>query len=366
MFERAQEMEGVIHLEIGEPGRPPPPHVRDALTRAVAAGVSAYTQTAGIPSLREALAVKVAERNRIEADPGNVVVTPGAIAGLHATLIALCDPGDEILIPDPGWPNFRMIAAVQGIKVRTYPAPAHVGLRLDLIEPLLGSRTKAIVVNSPSNPTGAVIAPEELVGLVELACQNDVWVISDEVYDELVLESEAHSTAAVGGSENVVSVFSFSKTYAMTGWRLGYVVAPTGVAEAITRIQQATTTCASAPIQHAGLAAIEGPADHLEEMRNEFRRRRDRALAVLLDAGISVHPPRGAFYLWVDIARSGLTGVEFAERLLEERGVAVAPGDSFGASGEDFVRVSLGDQDVEEGVSRIAELFHHLGAHRAG
>jgi len=358
IFDLASTMSDAIHLEMGEPNFPTPAHIRAAAATAAEKGQTKYTPNAGIPELREALAKKVRERNGIRAEADQVIVTPGAIAALFGTFIALCNPGDEILIPDPAWPNYRMIADLLGLTTRYFPLrPEHdMQPRLESIAPLVTPRTKLIVINSPGNPTGTVISEANLRSLLELAADHDLWVVADEVYDEITFDGPAPSAAAVSDDERVVSVFSFSKTYAMTGWRVGYAVAPPDLAPMVVKTQEPITACVNAPAQWAALAAVTGPQDCVDEMRNAYRARRDRVLEILASADVSAVRPAGAFYVWVNVSSSKLTDLIFCQHLLEQQRVAVTPGTAFGPGSSAFVRVSLASapEALYEGVHRLA------------
>lgn len=357
LFDEAAQMPGAIHLEIGEPGFAPSPHVSDALASAVAEGLTTYTANAGTRELREAISRKARDRNGIDVDADGVVVTPGAIAALHTCLAILCEPGDRVLIPDPGWPNYRTITSLLGLEAHPYPVQADDGPELERIEAAITPWTTALILNSPNNPAGTVTGRSQLLEILELAAKYDLWVVSDEVYDELTFEGPSHSASALGAGDRVVSVFSFSKTYAMTGWRLGYALGDERVISRMAQAHQGTVTCASAPIQAAGLAALTGPQDGVATMREAFLRRRDLIVRRLLDAGIPATRPAGAFYVWADTSSVPVTGLAFARELLRETHVAVAPGTAFGASGRGFVRLSLGasQEDLEEGVDRIIQ-----------
>ena len=361
IFDLANTIPEVIHLEMGEPNFATPAHIRAAATEAAEAGFTKYTPNAGIPELRDALAKKLRERNGIEADPSQVVVTPGGIAALYTTLLSLCNPGDEILVSDPAWPNYEMIGHVQGLEVVRYPLLEEDSLEpsAEVVERHLSSRAKVVVVNSPGNPTGVVADRERLTELVELTRHRGLWLVSDEVYDEMMLDGGvAPSAAAPGAADHVVSVFSFSKTYAMTGWRVGYAVAAADIAELVVRTQEPTTSCVNGPAQYAALAAIEGPQDCVIEMREAYRSRRDRVGSLLTEAGVPHVRPRGAFYVWIDVSGSGLDGTGFARRLLVDHHVAVTPGAAFGIRGERFVRISLATEPDQliEGVERLVEM----------
>lgn len=359
VFDLANTIPGAIHLEMGEPDFPTPANIVEAAHRAGLAGVTKYTPNAGIPELRQALAEKISTRNHVEADAGRLVVTPGAIAGLFSSFLALCDPGDQVLIPDPGWPNYAMIATLQKLDAVRYPLRFDEGFKPDVedIESLITPKTKVILLNSPSNPTGAILEDSDLTALLDLAAAHDLWVISDEVYDEIVFDRSVAPAAAAGKhSERVVTVWSFSKTYSMTGWRVGYVLAPESLAPLLTKTQEPTTACVNGPAQMAALEALTGPQTAVAHMVSEYRARRDQTMTILDKAEIAHAVPAGAFYLWVDVSSAGVSSADFCRRLLLDTEVAVTPGSAFGAMGEGFVRVSLATEihQLMEGVGRLA------------
>ena len=360
IFDLANTIPDAIHLEMGEPDFHTPINIREAAARAADAGFTNYTPNAGIPDLREAIATKVQQRNKIDATSDQVIVTPGAIAALHGTMLALCNSGDEILLSDPGWPNYRMLSDLLGLKTVYYPLLPEDGMqpKAERVERLITKRTKLIVINSPSNPTGAVIDQKHLDELLQLAEDHDLWLVSDEVYDEIVFDGgTAPSAAASQSAERVVSVFSFSKTYAMTGWRVGYAVAPRDIAPFVVKTQEPTTACVNAPAQMAALEALQGPQDCVLKMRTAYEARRNDILEVLDSSEIRYVRPSGAFYLWIDVSNAGLSDVDFTRRLLVERGVAVTPGSAFGPASGRFVRVSLASvpSELRKGVERVVE-----------
>lgn len=357
---------GVIHLEVGEPDFPTPPHVVEAAHRAASDGFTRYTPNAGIPELREALAEKVQERNGIAAPPDRIVVTPGAVAGIYSAVAAAADPGAEVLISDPCWPNYILMMELLGIRPVRFPLSADNGFIPDpaLIEPLITDRTQAILLNSPANPTGACTPRPAWGELLELARSHDLWVLSDEVYDEIWFDEPTASAGPLDPDERVVSFFSFSKTYAMTGWRVGYMVTPPGLTESVITAQEPITSCVNAPAQKAAVAALTGPQDAVEEMRSSYRERRDLVCGLLEAEGIPCVRPAGAFYLMADVSGSGLDDLAFARRLVSERGVAVVPGAAFGPGGGAYVRISLASAAdlLLEGVTRLAEAVNTWGA----
>ena len=358
MAQLARGIPDAIRLETGDPDFVTPVHIIEAAAKAAREGFTKYTPSAGLSSLRERIAEKVRDRNGIAVSPEQVIVTTGGGGGLFTTFLVLLDPGDEVLVPDPGWPGYpAQIHFLGGVTVR-YPLDRGRGFEPDLeaLESLVGPRTKVLVVNSPSNPTGAVYGPETLGAMLELARKRDLWVVSDECYDELVFDGAHTSMAALGEQDRVLTVFTFSKSYAMTGWRVGYVVAPGEVAEALAKAQEPVVANCSAVSQKAAEAALLGPQDVVREMREAYRRRRDDATALLDAAGVGYVRPRGAFYLMADISASGEPSIEFAHRLLLEQHVSVVPGIAFGPHGEGSVRVSLSVAPdlLHAGVERLA------------
>jgi aspartate aminotransferase len=366
IMELAWEDPEVIHLEVGEPDFPTPEHVVEAAYEAARTGHTRYAPNAGIPELREALADKVTRRNGYEAHPDQVVVTQGGIQALYLVLLALLEPGDEVLLPDPAWPNFRMIAHLLGARVLPYPLVSEGDFlpRLEDLERLVTPRTRAILVNTPSNPLGTVV-PRELVDtLLEFARRRDLWYISDEVYDEIVFDDAFVSAGAVAdASDRLVSVYSFSKVYAMTGWRVGYLVAPPDLAKLLTGMQEPIVSCVNTPAQMAALAAVTGPQDVVRKMRESYRERRDELLEILERGNLSSSQPSGAFYVWTDVSAANLPSMEVARSLIEREHVAVAPGSAFGDLGEGYVRLSLASsrEDLLDGASRLVRFVHLLG-----
>ena len=349
----ALEREGrdVVHLEIGEPGFPTPPHVVEAAVRALEQGETRYTSPPGIAPLREAIADDLRERG-VTADPGEVVVTPGAKPAFTYSMLALVDEGDEVLVPDPGFPIYPSVTRFAGGIPVTYPADADI----EALAGRIGPRTRGLILNSPQNPTGWVLDARRLAGIAGLALRHDLWVISDEIYARLTYGASAASIASLPGMrERTVVVDGFSKAYAMTGWRLGYAALPRQLVERVTRIVINTHSCTNTPAQHAGVAALRGPQDSVRNMVAELGRRRELALAGLAQVpGWSCRPPAGAFYLFpavIDPARDA------AQRLLDEAGVAVLPGSAFGPGGEGHLRLcfAIPPDRLALGVRRITE-----------
>jgi aspartate aminotransferase/aminotransferase len=359
VMELASRREGVLHLEVGEPDFQTPPHIVEAAARAAADGYTKYTPNRGLPSVVEAICEKLARRNGIAAEPEQVVVTSGAVGAIMGALIALVEPGEEILLPDPGWPNYEMMAAVIGAHTVAYPLEPASGYEPDL-ERLadLAARpgAKAIVVNSPGNPTGAVWSRETVERVVEIGRAHGLYVVSDEVYEEIVFEGEHVSPTTFDEDGRVITVSGVSKTYAMTGWRVGYLAASPEVAGLVAKVQEPLVACAASVSQRAAEAALNGPQDCVVTMRDAYRSRRDVAVAALGEHGLLVSEPRGAFYILADIGRATDDTYAFARALVEEHALAVAPGATFGPAGRGLVRLSLASatEVIEEGIARLA------------
>lgn len=351
--------EPVIRLEVGQPDAPPPPHVMEAMQKAIHDGETAYTPNAGIPELREACANKLHQVNGVERDAGDVLITAGSMQGLALALQAVCDPGDEVLIPNPGWPNYEMSCRIASLHAVRYPLPAEAAYRPDMeaAESLVNERTRAVLINSPSNPLGIVLGEDEMQAWIGLAQRHDLWIISDECYDQLVFTGTAPSPAALpGGSERVISVHSFSKTYAMTGLRVGYVSGPSPIVTTMTTMQEAVVACVNGIAQRGAIAALRGPQDYVTTALEVFRRRRDLAVDTAIRAGLPHLVPEGAFYLWLPLGKEIGDPMEFCRALIQEQRVAVAPGSTFGPAGTGAVRLSLAatDDSITEGLTRIA------------
>lgn len=350
----------VLHLEVGEPDFPTPAHVIEAAAEAAAEGYTKYTANRGLRSLREALATKLARTNGVVVDPDQIVVTTGGVTALMESLIALVEPGEEVLIPDPGWPNYEMMTGVLRARAVRYPLERASGYEPDLdrlAELARRPRAKVLIVNSPSNPTGSVWSRETVERVVGIARESDLYVLTDEVYEEIVFKGEHVSPASLDDEGRVTSVFSFSKTYAMTGWRVGYVAAAPALADLVAKIQEPVVSCATAAAQKAAEAALLGPQTCVAEMRDAYRTRRDLAAARLREGGLFVDEPRGAFYILADISRATYDTFGFARWLVAEHGVAVAPGETFGPAGEGLVRLSLAapSSALEQGIERLSE-----------
>ena len=351
---------GVLRLEIGEPDFPTPPHIVEAAARAAADGYTKYTVNRGLPSVRDAISAKLAARNGISADVEQIVITTGGGTALIETLLALVEPGEAILISDPAWPNYEMMAAALNAEVLRYPLERSANFEpdLDALDALAGDpRAKVLLINSPANPTGAVWPRETIERVLEIARKHDLYLLSDEVYEEIVFEGEHVSPATLDEDGRVITVFSASKTYAMTGWRLGYLVAPRPLADLIAKVQEPVVSCATAISQKAFEAALLGPQDCVAEMRDAYRRRRDATVQALRETNLFVTEPQGAFYIFADVSRATHDTYGLARWLVLEHAIAVAPGETFGPRAAGLVRLSLAsaEETLQQGVARLAE-----------
>ena len=356
MVELAATVEQPLMLVSGDPNFATPSHIVAAAAEAGYAGKTGYAPAAGIAPLRPAIVEKVAAVNGIVVDAEQVCVTTGGCGGLFTTMMVLLDPGDEILIPDPGWSNYPAMAHSLRAHAVGYPLTTD-SFALDpaAIEARVTPRTRAILVNSPGNPTGTIETEPRLRAVLEIAERHDLWVISDECYDQLVFEGRHVSMATLGHTDRVITVFTFSKSYAMTGWRVGYVIGPHDFIRQLALHQEPVTSGAPTVSQHAALAALRGPQDCVGEMTAAYGHRRDAATAELDQFGVRYVRPTGGFVMMADVTETGLKSWEASERLLREERVAVVPGSAFGACGEGFVRLSLavGDDVVAEGSRRL-------------
>lgn len=350
---------GCIRLEVGEPDFPTPSHVVEAAVDFARAGLVRYTATAGMLSLRERLVAKLERVNGIRATPEEINCTVGGVGGIAAAFAAVLEPGDEVLVPDPAWPNYRLMLSWLRARLLPYPCPPQRGFLPDPaeIEDLVGPQTKLLVVNSPCNPTGAVYPRGLLEELAALAQRHNLYLLSDECYDQVVMEGSHWSPASFCDDGRVISAFTFSKTYSMTGWRVGYVVANRRISDSITKILESNSSCTASLSQRAAEAALDGPQEAVQHMVAEYRRRRDVCVELLQQAGLLINEPAGAFYIMADVSPSGLDARTFAFQLLQRRGVAVAPGTAFGRVAAGAVRISLAssEADLVEGISRLVE-----------
>lgn len=360
----------VVNLSAGEPDFDTPRHVKEALTKALKERFIYYTPSAGIPELRKAIAEKLSKENRIPCTESEVIVTPGAKQALYEAVFALTEPGDEVLCPDPGWVSYEpMIQLADGRPVLV-PTREEIGFSFDVeeVKERITDKARAIIVNTPGNPTGAVLDKTVLKGIADLCVDYDLIAISDEIYEKIIYESEHLSMASLPGmKERAVTVNGFSKAYSMTGWRLGYACAPAEIIQAMGKVQEHSVSCATSFVQKAGVAALTSPQDDVKRMVSEFRRRRDTLMKLLSEIeGVSCVKPRGAFYAFPNFSHHGRDSFELANYLLEEAGVAVIPGAAFGANGEGFQRLSYATsmENIEKAVERMKQALKKRGVRK--
>ncbi len=363
---RALRQQGidVIDLGGGDPDFPTPKHICDAAAEAMYRGETHYVASAGIPELRRAIARKLEVENGIRVTPDEIIVTPGGKAALFVTILALVGPGDDVLMFDPGWVSYEPMVVMAGARCLHVPLRPDDNYRItrEAIEAVLTPQTRVMIVNSPNNPTGRVLTREEAEAIVGVAREHDVLVISDEIYEKIIYDGREHLSLAAfpGMAERTLTVNGFSKAYAMTGWRLGYVAGPAPLIKQIMKVHSHSATCATSFAQYGGVAALEGPQDVIQEMVAAWDRRR-RFVTERLNAipGFRCPLPEGAFYAFPDVSGTGLSGQEVAQKLIEEAHVGVTPGDAFGESGASCIRLSFATADelLERALERIARVF---------
>ncbi|HEY4826088.1 MAG TPA: pyridoxal phosphate-dependent aminotransferase [Solirubrobacteraceae bacterium] len=353
----------VVHLEIGQPDFRTPEHIIEAATAALARGETGYTPSAGTAEFREVVADELARTRELDIVPDRVLISGGAKLLLFLTILAVCDPGDEVIYPDPGFPIYE--SAIRWAGAVPVPLKLRDGLdfsfSLEELSDRLGPRTKLVIVNSPNNPTGGVVSADDLRAAAELILETPAWVLSDEVYRRIVYGSEPASIATVPGMlERCVLLDGLSKTYAMTGWRCGYAAVPAPLVDPLTRLITNSVSCVPGFVQSAGIAALTGPQDCVAAMVEEFRRRRDLVVAGLgALPGVSCRTPQGAFYVFPDVSGVPIASQELADRLLEEAGVALLAGEGFGAQGERHLRISYANSrdQLELALERMREFL---------
>src|SRR6059036_4134558 len=362
---RALERQGkeIIHLEIGEPDFDTPAHIRDAAKRALDLGATHYGPSAGLPELRAAIARHITETRNIPVTPEEIVVTPGAKPIMYFVITALVNPGDEVIYPNPGFPIYEsVINFVGGVPV---PIPLReesgFGFDLDLFERRVSSKTKLIVINSPENPTGGVLDRGQLERIAAIAVERDIPVLTDEIYRQFLYEGEFASIMGLPGMrDQTILLDGFSKSYAMTGWRLGYGVMPPPLAEHVARLMVNSNSCTASFVQLARIAALQGDQTPVARMVAEFKRRRDLLVDGLNQLpGVTCVRPRGAFYVFPNITGTRRPSAEVAERLLTEAGVAALSGAAFGAHGEGYLRFSYASSEanLKKALDRMRPVF---------
>lgn len=364
-FDLAAGMEGVISLGVGEPDFVTPWPVREAAIRSIEEGYTSYTPNAGLPELREEITKYVKNRYHVEYSPSEVIVTVGASSAIDTAMRTILDPGDEVIVVEPCFVSYGPMVTLAG----GVPVPVQALKENDFkilpsqIEAAITDKTKALMICFPNNPTGTLLNKQELEALAEVIKKHDLLVISDEIYAELTYDEEFTSMASLPGMrERTVLVNGFSKAFAMTGWRLGFVCAPKEILKEMLKVHQYALMCASTTSQYAGLEALRNGREDVDKMVKSYRLRRNFIVNSFNEMGLTCHMPGGAFYAFPSIESTGLSSQEFAERLLKEEGVAVVPGDVFGESGRRHIRCSYATsmEELREAMKRIKRFINSL------
>ena len=366
---KALEKQGkeIIHLEIGEPDFDTPKNIKEAAVKALYAGYTHYVPAAGIPELREAIAEYISKTRKIDVDPEEVVVTPGAKPIMFYAILAWINPGDEVMYPNPGFPIYESLINFVDAKPVPIPLKEENDFKMDpeYVKEKITKKTKMIILNSPENPTGGVLTKKDLKVVADcIAKRDDVLVLSDEVYSRIIYEGENESIASLPGmKEKTIILDGFSKTYAMTGWRLGYGVMRKDLAQKVAQLMINSNSCTCAFIQMAGVEALKGPQKEVEKMVAEFKRRREVIVEGLNKInGVTCKKPHGAFYVFPNITGTGMDCRKLGDYLLNEAGVAVLPGTSFGQYGEGYLRISFANsvENIKKALERIDEALKKL------
>lgn len=365
---KALEAKGkeIIHLEIGEPDFDTPPNIVDAAIKALRDSQTHYGPAPGIPALRQAIADDMQKWRGVTVSPESVVVTPGAKPIMFFAIQALINPGDEVIYPNPGFPIYESVINFVGAKAVPVQLQEERDFSFDVrdLEKLITPKTRMIILNSPQNPTGGVLSEADLAAVAEMVRGKDIWILTDEVYKELVFEGTYKSISSLPGMlDQTIVLDGFSKSYAMTGWRLGYGVMPPALAEQITKLAINCHSCTATFSQYAAVEALTGPQEEVKKMVNEFKKRRD----VIVDGlnkidGISCLKPRGAFYVFPNISQLPMTNAQLETYLLEEAGVASLSGSAFGKFGEGYLRFSCANsvENIQKALGRIESALKKL------
>ena len=368
IFNKVAGMRDIVHLEIGEPDFDTPQPIKDAANRALIDGYTHYTHNAGLIELRATIADYYRDFWGIDIEAENTIVTTGGTGGLFLALLTTVDVNDEVLIPNPGYPPYTSMVKMIGARPSYYILKEENGFMPDLdeINEKIMDKTKAIIVNTPNNPSGAVYPKEVLKGIVEIAEDNNLVVISDEVYERITYDGVRHYSMLNFDeiSDRVIVVNSFSKTFAMTGWRVGFAISRnTDIIRNMTKLQESVAACAPAMAQKAAIVALKECQEHVNSMVNAFERRRDLLVRLLRDINdVSFVVPKGTFYLMLNISRYIRDSYEFAEKFLSEKKVAVAPGKAFGDNAEGYIRISFAnsEENIKTGIERLKEFLESL------
>jgi aminotransferase len=370
IFERAQTFPDVLRLEFGEPDFDTPQNIKDAAIHAITTGRTKYTSGSGIIELRKAISRKLENENKVYYDPKKeIVISAGATAGINLALQATLDEGDEILVPNPGWATYVYAVKLVGAIPVLYDlrSESSYSFERDTVERLVTPRTKAILINSPSNPMGSVFSQKDLQTVADFSKDNDLKVLSDEVYEKFIYQdsdnSEIRHTSIASLPDmkyRSVTINSFSKTYAMTGWRVGYVAGNESVADAMAKINTAAASCISSISQFAALEALEGPQDSVGTMIEKYRERRDATVRILNEIrGFHCNLPRGAFYAFPQIRETGLNSTDLSMKILEQAHVSTVPGSAFGSNGEGHIRIAYANSlsNIQLALERISKIM---------
>jgi aspartate/methionine/tyrosine aminotransferase len=357
----------IVHLEIGEPDFDTPQNIRNAATKAMNSGATHYSNSQGIIPLRKAIAAEMAKTVGAPIDPDRVIVTPGAKPIMFYSIISLLEEGDEAIYPDPGFPIYESMINFTGAKAVPAPLREELEFRLDVneLERLITPRTRLIILNSPHNPTGSMLSESDLRKIAALAIKNDIVIFSDEVYDQIIYEGTPFSIASIPGMlDRTILLNGFSKTYAMTGWRLGYAAMPKELVDPVNKLIINSVSCTPTFIQYAGIEALTGPQDSVPAMVAEFRKRRDLIVNGLNEIkGISCVMPKGAFYVFPNIKKLGMTSDEAFNYFLNKAGVAALAGTAFGKYGEGYLRLSYAtsQENLKKALERMSDAVAKLG-----
>jgi len=369
IFEKAQKIPDVIRLEFGEPDFDTPENIREAAIKAITSGKTKYTSSAGLPELRNAISAKYARENGVSYDPTKeITVAAGATSAINLAFLSTVDVGDEVLVPNPGWATYSHAVNIVGATPKPYPLVEAEGYSFnkESVEKLLTPKTKAMLINTPSNPTGAILARSNLKEIADFAIERNLFVISDEVYEKFLYNDGSSRNEHVSIAslpemkERTVTINAFSKTYAMTGWRLGYAAAPEPISTAMSKINAAESACVSTIAQYAALEALTGPQDSVATMISAFAKRREVLVKGLNDLpGFRCALPNGAFYAFPNISGTGMGSHALAMKIVEKGHVAVVPGSSFGSQGESYLRLAYANslENIQAALERIRKVL---------
>ncbi|MHA2076506.1 MAG: pyridoxal phosphate-dependent aminotransferase [Candidatus Thorarchaeota archaeon] len=351
----------ILHFEIGQPDFPTPIHIKQAGIKAIEDGYTGYSVSGGIPQLKKAIQDEVETTHGFQPSKKQIIIMPGGKSGIYFTMMGTCNPKDEVIFPDPGFPTYGSLCHYIGAKPIPIKLKEGNDFRLDPedIADRLNKKTKLIILNSPQNPTGSVMTKSELEKVAELAEENDCFILSDEIYSKLLYDTEFHSaTVRDECKERSILLDGFSKAFSMTGWRLGYIIGPEALTEKLVTLTVNAFSCTPEFVQRAGIEALTGTQDKLQEMRVTFRKRRDVIVAGLnAIPGFSCKVPSGAFYAWPNITKTRMTSQEMATLLLRDAGVACLPGTDFGLGGEGYLRLSYAtsEETISEAIGLIKQ-----------